>query len=138
MLAGARASCNPAVRDPTNGRPQDMAHGHASTRFRSREFGFIVVRDTIDGYVHDMIIMLPGASALSPRPTRPTGPILPDGAGKPRQTGRQASGRTEGKTAIRMPRRRIACGSRWFPNMPPDRSTACWPPLPTGSSNKDP
>ncbi|MCR8725740.1 ABC transporter substrate-binding protein [Frigidibacter sp. ROC022] len=55
LLAEAWASSDPAVREPIYAKLQEMSYDYATTQFLFEEFGYIVVRDNIDGYVHNMI-----------------------------------------------------------------------------------
>ncbi len=55
LLDEAWASSDPAVREPIYAKLQEMSYDYASTQFLWEDFGYIVVRDNIDGYVHNMI-----------------------------------------------------------------------------------
>lgn len=55
LLDEAWASSDPAVREPIYAKLQEMSHDYATTIFLFEEFGYVVVRDNIDGYTHNMI-----------------------------------------------------------------------------------
>jgi len=55
LLDEAWALNDPAEREPIYAKLQEMSHDYASTQFLWEDFAYIVVRDNIDGYVHNMI-----------------------------------------------------------------------------------
>ena len=56
LLDEAWASSDPAVREPIYAKLQEMSHEYATTQFLWEDFGYIVTRDNIDGYVNNMIL----------------------------------------------------------------------------------
>lgn len=56
LLDEAWASSDPAVREPIYAKLQTMSHDYATTQFLWEDFGYIVTRSNIDGYVHNMIL----------------------------------------------------------------------------------
>jgi peptide/nickel transport system substrate-binding protein len=56
LLDQAWASSDPAVREPIYAKLQAMSHDYATTQFLWEDFGYIVTRSNIDGYVHNMIL----------------------------------------------------------------------------------
>lgn len=55
LLDEAWASSDPAFREPIYAKLQEMSYDYATTQFLWEDFGYIVTRDNIDGYVHNMI-----------------------------------------------------------------------------------
>jgi len=55
LLAEAFATADPAVREPLYAKLQEMAYDYATTQFLWEDFTYIVTRDNIDGYVHNMV-----------------------------------------------------------------------------------
>jgi peptide/nickel transport system substrate-binding protein len=55
LLDQAWAENDPAVREPIYAKLQEMSYDYATTQFLWEDFGYVVVRDNIDGYVHNMI-----------------------------------------------------------------------------------
>jgi peptide/nickel transport system substrate-binding protein len=56
LLDEAWASSDPAVREPIYANLQEMSHEYATTQFLWEDFGYIVTRDNIDGFVNNMIL----------------------------------------------------------------------------------
>ncbi|QKC99537.1 ABC transporter substrate-binding protein [Mesorhizobium sp. NZP2298] len=56
LLDQAWASSDPAVREPIYAKLQEMSYDYATTQFLWEDFGYIVTRSNIDGYVHNMIL----------------------------------------------------------------------------------
>ena len=55
LLKQAWTTVDPAEREKLYARLQDMSHEYATTQFLWEEYGSIVTRDWVDGYVHNMI-----------------------------------------------------------------------------------
>ena len=56
LLDEAWASNDPAVREPIYAKLQDMSYEYATTQFLWEDFGYVVTRSNIDGYVDNMIL----------------------------------------------------------------------------------
>lgn len=55
LLDEAWASTDPKVREPIYAKLQEMSYDYATTQFLFEDFTYVVVRDNIDGYVHNAI-----------------------------------------------------------------------------------
>lgn len=55
LLKQAWTTVDPAEREKLYAKLQDMSHEYATTQFLWEEYGYIVTRDWVDGYVHNMI-----------------------------------------------------------------------------------
>lgn len=55
LLADGFATPDPAVREPIYAKLQEMAYEYATSQFLWEDFTFIVTRDNINGYVHNMV-----------------------------------------------------------------------------------
>jgi len=56
LLDEAWASVDPAVREPIYAKLQEMSYEYATTQFLWEDFGYVVTRSNIDGYVDNMIL----------------------------------------------------------------------------------
>lgn len=56
LLAKAWTTVDPVEREKIYAKLQEMSYEYATTQFLWEDYGFIVTRDYVDGYVHNMIV----------------------------------------------------------------------------------